>query len=80
MRTKPRPPGDLMQNERMRRRITIVLAAALALAGLASAVPAQAEAPVAVKKDSCGNTNVYVMGRPVFHYNNVWCPPPPEDI
>lgn len=69
----------MRQNAPMRRRIILVLAATLGLGAIASAVPAQAEAPVAVKPDSCGNTNVYVLGHPVFHYNNVWCPPPPED-
>ena len=71
--------SDLSNNAGMRKRILIVLAAAAGLAGVASSLPAQAEAPVAVRRDACGNTNVYVFGEPVFHYNNVWCPPPPED-
>jgi hypothetical protein len=64
----------------MRKKLSLTLMTLLAVAGLtALAPPAQARStPVEVKRDSCGNTNVYYEGHPLFEYATIWCGPSPQ--
>jgi hypothetical protein len=65
----------------MRQKISLVLVTLFALCGLAAFAPsahAAASAPVEVKRDQCGNINVYENGHPLFEYVSYWCGPSPS--
>lgn len=80
-RHRDRPHGwaRMVQDDRMRKNLAIVILATFAAMGAAAITSAPAHArpnlPVEVKKDSCGHTNVYVNGQPLFDYTQVWCGP-----
>lgn len=70
----------MCNDDRMRRRLLVLLALGSAILAGAAAIPAPASASgkTGVYKDSCGNNHVWVLGRDLTPIENVWCGPPPE--